>query len=78
MTDSIDVKSATTKATPSTGPLDAKNGGGTVVQVAGAVQGADQPSPSSNWRRIVGFFWDTVEGDPEYRKYVRRLDLFFL
>lgn len=30
------------------------------------------------WRRIVGLVWDSVEGDPEYRKYVQRLDTFFL
>lgn len=33
---------------------------------------------SSRWRKVVGFFWDSVEGDPEYRKYVQRLDTFFL
>lgn len=30
------------------------------------------------WRKIVGLIWDTAEGDPEYRKYVQRLDLIFL
>lgn len=29
------------------------------------------------WRRIGGFVWDTVEGDPEYRRYVTRLDRIF-
>jgi MFS transporter, ACS family, pantothenate transporter len=33
---------------------------------------------SSTWRRIAGFFWDSVDGDAEYRKYVQRLDLIFL
>lgn len=33
---------------------------------------------TSRWRKIVGYFWDSVEGDPEYRQYVQRLDLFFL
>ncbi|KAH8651441.1 pantothenate transporter liz1 [Xylariales sp. PMI_506] len=32
---------------------------------------------TSWWRRIVSFIWDSVEGDPEYRRYVQRLDLFF-
>ena len=29
------------------------------------------------WRKVVGFVWDTVEGDPEYRRYVTRLDRIF-
>jgi len=29
------------------------------------------------WRRILGYVWDTVEGDPEYRRYVTRLDRIF-
>lgn len=33
---------------------------------------------TSVWRRIVGLVWDSVEGDREYRKYVQRLDTFFL
>lgn len=33
---------------------------------------------TSRWRKIVGYVWDSVEGDPEYRRYVQRLDLFFL
>lgn len=32
----------------------------------------------SRWRKVVGLIWDSVEGDPEYRKYVQRLDTFFL
>ncbi|KAF4434698.1 transporter [Fusarium acutatum] len=31
----------------------------------------------SKWRRIAGFFWDSIDGDPKYRAYVRRLDLIF-
>ncbi|KAK1671242.1 pantothenate transporter liz1 [Colletotrichum godetiae] len=34
-------------------------------------------NPRSRWRKIVGLVWDSVEGDPEYRKYVQRLDTFF-
>ncbi|KAK7699769.1 hypothetical protein SLS64_011381 [Diaporthe eres] len=42
-----------------------------------------EPSPGQTiktplWRRIIGLVWDSVEGDPEYRKYVQRLDTFFL
>ncbi|ETS86106.1 hypothetical protein PFICI_04131 [Pestalotiopsis fici W106-1] len=33
--------------------------------------------PASWWRRVFSFIWDSVEGDPEYRQYVQRLDLFF-
>lgn len=29
------------------------------------------------WRKIVGYVWDTVEGDREYRRYVTRLDRIF-
>ncbi|KAJ4289671.1 hypothetical protein N0V90_011000 [Kalmusia sp. IMI 367209] len=36
-----------------------------------------QGKTTSLWRRIVGLVWDSVEGDPEYRRYVQRLDRFF-
>ena len=44
---------------------------------------AIEPSPgdvakTSLWRRVFGLVWDSVDGDPEYRKYVQRLDTFFL
>lgn len=39
---------------------------------------AAETTKTSLWRRIVGLVWDSVEGDPEYRKYVQRLDTFFL
>lgn len=32
---------------------------------------------TSWWRSIVGYVWDTVEGEPEYRRYVTRLDRIF-
>lgn len=32
----------------------------------------------SLWRRIVGVVWDSLEGEPEYRRYVQRLDRIFL
>ncbi|KAF7556552.1 hypothetical protein G7Z17_g1348 [Cylindrodendrum hubeiense] len=31
---------------------------------------------TSRWRRIAGLFWDSFEGDPRDRKYVRKLDSF--
>lgn len=39
---------------------------------------SEEKGKTSVWRKIVGLVWDTVEGDPEYRKYVQRLDTFFL
>lgn len=30
------------------------------------------------WRRIAGVAWDTVEGDPRDRRYIRKLDTFLL
>ena len=30
---------------------------------------------SSLWRRVLSFVWDSADGDLEYRRYVRRLDL---
>jgi MFS transporter, ACS family, pantothenate transporter len=38
----------------------------------------DEAKTTSWWRKIVGYVWDSVEGDVEYRRYVQRLDLFFL
>jgi hypothetical protein len=35
-------------------------------------------SPIPKWRKVLGFVWDTAEGDEEYRRYVQRLDLIFL
>lgn len=34
-----------------------------------------QKSASPLWRRILSFIWDSADGDEEYRRYVRRLDL---
>ncbi|KAJ4320923.1 hypothetical protein N0V84_005627 [Fusarium piperis] len=28
------------------------------------------------WRRLVGFFWDSVDGDPRDRRYIQKLDTF--
>jgi ACS family pantothenate transporter-like MFS transporter len=30
------------------------------------------------WRRVLSFVWDSADGDPQYRRYVQRLDLFLL
>ncbi|OHE93855.1 pantothenate transporter liz1 [Colletotrichum orchidophilum] len=44
----------------------------TVTEAASEAEGKP-----SWWRKAVGLVWDSVEGDPEYRKYVQRLDTFF-
>ncbi|KAK4498840.1 hypothetical protein PRZ48_009350 [Zasmidium cellare] len=36
---------------------------------------AIEQTKSPLWRRILSFVWDSADGDPEYRRYVRRLDL---
>ncbi|KAK1987053.1 pantothenate transporter liz1 [Colletotrichum cereale] len=42
-----------------------------------AIETTTEENKSSWWRKAVGLVWDSVEGDPEYRKYVQRLDTFF-
>ncbi|KAF5012750.1 hypothetical protein FDECE_1170 [Fusarium decemcellulare] len=39
---------------------------------------AAEPKPQKRplWRRIVGFFWDSVDGDPRDRRYIQKLDTF--
>ena len=36
------------------------------------------PAPTKQkrvwWRWVVGLFWDSVEGDPRYRRYMYKLD----
>lgn len=48
-----------------------------IVSSSGAGEQSSQPK-SALWRRIVSLVWDTADGDPEYRRYVQRLDLFVL
>ncbi|KAL9527002.1 MFS transporter [Sphaerulina musiva] len=36
------------------------------------------PAPNSRWRRIIGIIWDTFDGTPQERRYVRKLDTFLL
>jgi ACS family pantothenate transporter-like MFS transporter len=40
--------------------------------------GSDAETKSPLWRRVLSFVWDSADGDPEYRRYVQRLDLFLL
>jgi ACS family pantothenate transporter-like MFS transporter len=40
--------------------------------------GSDTETKSPLWRRVLSFVWDSADGDPEYRRYVQRLDLFLL
>ncbi|KAH7030645.1 pantothenate transporter liz1 [Microdochium trichocladiopsis] len=37
---------------------------------------AGYPHKIPLWRRILSLVWDSADGDPEYRRYVQRLDLF--
>ncbi|KAI5922270.1 major facilitator superfamily domain-containing protein [Camillea tinctor] len=42
---------------------------------------SDRPEPppvssKSRWRRVVGYFWDSIDGDPRQRKYVQKLDTY--
>jgi len=39
---------------------------------------SDTETKSPIWRRVLSFVWDSADGDPEYRRYVQRLDLFLL
>jgi ACS family pantothenate transporter-like MFS transporter len=39
---------------------------------------SDTETKSPLWRRMLSFVWDSADGDPEYRRYVQRLDLFLL
>lgn len=34
------------------------------------------PWKQSRWRRIVGLFWDSVDGPPRERKYIQKLDTY--
>ncbi|KAH8198393.1 hypothetical protein TruAng_007428 [Truncatella angustata] len=50
-----------------------------ISKTVGFTSVADTPSEhngkktTSLWRKIVSFVWDSVEGDPEYRRYVQSL-----
>jgi ACS family pantothenate transporter-like MFS transporter len=46
------------------------------ISIAGP--SCEEKGKTSFWRKTVGLVWDSVEGDPEYRRYVQRLDTFFL
>lgn len=39
---------------------------------------SDPEKKSPLWRRVLSVVWDSADGDPEYRRYVQRLDLFLL
>lgn len=38
----------------------------------------DEDQQTSRLRRFLGLFWDTLDGDPQERRYVQKLDLFLL
>lgn len=75
LNDMSDIKSvAPVAVSDTTSDLDKNAKDMTPVNAAEAIP----EQPSSRWRKIVGLVWDSVDGDPEYRKYVQRLDTFFL
>ncbi|OJJ00878.1 hypothetical protein ASPVEDRAFT_71042 [Aspergillus versicolor CBS 583.65] len=37
---------------------------------------SETPVKQSLWRRFLGLIWDTFEGDPEERRFVRKVDYF--
>ncbi|KAI1484775.1 major facilitator superfamily domain-containing protein [Biscogniauxia mediterranea] len=57
-----------------------------VILPTGSAGGADsdlpEPSPvhrkshQARWRRVVGYLWDSVDGDPRQRKYILKLDTY--
>lgn len=46
--------------------------------VAGIDSSTDGYKTTSWWHRIVGLVGDSLDGEPEYRHYVQRLDRIFL
>ncbi|SPN98661.1 related to transporter protein [Cephalotrichum gorgonifer] len=55
--------------------LDQKTKDATIVSTS---EVSSDREKSTSWARKIGsFFWDSIEGDAEYRQYVRRLDMFF-
>lgn len=36
------------------------------------------PVKASRWRKFLGFFWDTFDGDLRDRRYVQKLDSYLL
>lgn len=56
-----------------------KTGAHTTAVSDSSVESPEERKKTSLWRRIVGLVWDSVDNpDPEYRRYVQRLDRIFL
>jgi ACS family pantothenate transporter-like MFS transporter len=55
---------------------NSKTGHHTTVAEIGSP--TDEHKTTSWWHRIVGLVWDSLDGEPEYRHYVQRLDRIFL
>ena len=36
------------------------------------------PRKQPIWRRVLGIFWDTVEGDTRDRRYIQKLETYLL
>ena len=75
-----DIQSAPVHSSADSVSNDSRNGKTDAVVATESVD--DNASPTtksgSTWRRMASFFWDSIDGDPQYRAYVRRLDLIFL
>ncbi|KAL6704494.1 hypothetical protein ACN47E_008123 [Coniothyrium glycines] len=59
---------------PGSSPQNLKEPSSTTV--SGDITSIESQNKSC-WRRILGLVWDSVDGDSEYRKYVRKLDTIF-
>ena len=53
---------------------------GTTIVAAGEISSPDPETGKSPpiWRRALGVIWDSADGDPKNRRYVRKLDSFLL
>jgi len=59
--------------TPDNDSTHTKTATGQVIPIS-----SDAETKSTLWRRVLSFVWDSADGDPEYRRYVQRLDMFLL
>ncbi|EAT76740.2 hypothetical protein SNOG_15902 [Parastagonospora nodorum SN15] len=53
----------------------AKDGHADTAESSSAIFGHEKQN--AFWRRCVGVIWDSLEGEPEYRHYVQKLDRIF-
>ena len=65
------------KSAPGLVEESSKDGLHTAVAENNSVQSVEGKD-ASLWRRIMGVVWDSLQGEPEYRQYVQKLDRVFL